>query len=42
MAQTSRLVLEIDSRDAEQKAEDVRKALGALQDAGSGSNSTCL
>lgn len=34
MAQTSRLVLEIDSRDAEQKAEDVRKALGALEDAG--------
>lgn len=34
MAQTSRLVLEIDSRDAEQKAADVRKALGALEDAG--------
>ena len=32
--QKSRLVLEIDSRDAEQKAEDVRKALGALEDAG--------
>ncbi|MBW0236353.1 phage tail length tape measure family protein [Pseudomonas sp. D1HM] len=30
----SRLVLEIDSRDAEQKAADVRKALGALEDAG--------
>lgn len=34
MAQTSRLVVEIDSRDAEQKAADVRKALGALEDAG--------
>ncbi|SDT52869.1 phage tail tape measure protein [Pseudomonas prosekii] len=34
MTQTSRLVLEIDSRDAEQKAEDVRKALGALEAAG--------
>lgn len=34
MAQTSRLVLEIDSRDAEQKAADMRKALGALEDAG--------
>ncbi|WP_321837826.1 phage tail length tape measure family protein [Pseudomonas kulmbachensis] len=32
--QKSRLVLEIDSRDAEQKAEDVRKSLGALEDAG--------
>lgn len=32
--QKSRLVLEIDSRDAEQKAADVRKALGALEDAG--------
>ena len=32
--QKSRLVLEIDSRDAEQKAGDVRKALGALEDAG--------
>lgn len=34
MAQTSRLVLEIDSRNAEQKADDVRKALGALEAAG--------
>lgn len=34
MAQTSRLVLEIDSRDAEQKAADTRKALEALEDAG--------
>lgn len=34
MTQTSRLVLEIDSRDAEQKAEDVRKALGALEAVG--------
>lgn len=34
MTQTSRLVLEIDSRDAEQKAEDVRKALEALESAG--------
>lgn len=34
MTQTSRLVLEIDSRDAESKASDVRKALGALEDAG--------
>ena len=34
MTQTSRLVLEIDSRDAEQKAADVRKALDALESAG--------
>ncbi|WP_047711304.1 phage tail length tape measure family protein [Pseudomonas lactis] len=34
MTQTSRLVLEIDSRDAEQKAGDVRKALGALEAVG--------
>lgn len=34
MAQTSRLVLEIDSRDAEQKAADTRKALEALENAG--------
>ena len=34
MAQTSRLVLEIDSRNAEQKADDVRKALGALEAVG--------
>lgn len=34
MAQTSRLVLEIDSRDAEQKAADTRRALEALEDAG--------
>ncbi|ETF07020.1 phage tail tape measure protein, partial [Pseudomonas moraviensis] len=34
MTQTSRLVIELDSRDAEQKATDVRKALGALEDAG--------
>lgn len=34
MAQTSRLVLEIDSRDAEQKAADTRKALEALEGAG--------
>jgi lambda family phage tail tape measure protein len=34
MAQTSRLVLEIDSRDAEQKASDTRKALEALEGAG--------
>lgn len=34
MAQTSRLVLEIDSRDAEQKAADTRKALEALESAG--------
>lgn len=34
MTQTSRLVLEIDSRDAEQKAEDIRKALGALEAVG--------
>ncbi|SNY42461.1 phage tail tape measure protein, lambda family [Pseudomonas sp. LAMO17WK12:I6] len=34
MAQTSRLVLEIDSRDAEQKASDTRKALEALENAG--------
>ncbi|UXV21073.1 phage tail length tape measure family protein [Pseudomonas fluorescens] len=34
MTQTSRLVLEIDSRDAEQKAADVRKALEALESAG--------
>jgi lambda family phage tail tape measure protein len=34
MTQTSRLVLEIDSRDAEQKAADTRKALEALEDAG--------
>lgn len=31
MTQTSRLVLEIDSRDAEQKAADTRKALEALE-----------
>lgn len=34
MTQTSRLVLEIDSRDAEQKAADTRKALEALEGAG--------
>ncbi|SDQ68759.1 phage tail tape measure protein, lambda family [Pseudomonas sp. UC 17F4] len=34
MAQTSRLVLEIDSRDAEQKAADTRRALEALESAG--------
>lgn len=34
MTQTSRLVLEIDSRDAEQKAADTRKALDALESAG--------
>lgn len=34
MAQTSRLVLEIDSRDAEQKAADTRRALEVLEDAG--------
>lgn len=34
MAQTSRLVLEIDSRNAEQKAADTRKALEALESAG--------
>lgn len=34
MAQTSRLVIELDSRDAEAKAADTRKALGALEDAG--------
>lgn len=34
MTQTSRLVLEIDSRDAEQKVVDTRKALEALEDAG--------
>jgi lambda family phage tail tape measure protein len=34
MAQTSRLVLEIDSRDAEQKAADTRKALEVLEAAG--------
>ncbi|UVM65029.1 phage tail tape measure protein [Pseudomonas sp. B21-009] len=34
MAQTSRLVLKIDSRDAEQKAADTRKALDALESAG--------
>lgn len=34
MTQTSRLVLEIDSRNAEQRASDTRKALGALEDQG--------
>ncbi|WP_282352206.1 phage tail length tape measure family protein [Pseudomonas sp. PS01303] len=34
MAQTSRLVIELDSRDAETKAADTRKALEALEDAG--------
>lgn len=34
MTQTSRLVLEVDSRNAEQKAKDTRKALGALEDQG--------
>ncbi|PKH81914.1 phage tail tape measure protein [Pseudomonas sp. Choline-02u-1] len=34
MAQTSRLVLEIDSRDAEQKAADTRKALEELESLG--------
>jgi phage-related minor tail protein len=34
MTQTSRLVLEIDSRDAEQKASDARKALEALESVG--------
>lgn len=33
-AQTSRLVIELDSRDAEAKAADTRKALEALEDAG--------
>lgn len=34
MSQTSRLVLEIDSRNAEQKASDTRKALEALESQG--------
>ncbi|NWB08960.1 phage tail length tape measure family protein [Pseudomonas sp. D5002] len=34
MTQTSRLVLQIDSRDAEQKAADTRKALEALESVG--------
>ncbi|WP_095192324.1 phage tail length tape measure family protein [Pseudomonas sp. Irchel 3A7] len=34
MTQTSRLVIELDSRDAEAKAADTRKALEALEDAG--------
>lgn len=34
MAQTSRLVIELDSRDAEKKANDTRKALGELEDQG--------
>jgi lambda family phage tail tape measure protein len=34
MAQTSRLVLEIDSRDAEKKAADTKRALGELEDQG--------
>lgn len=34
MTQTSRLVIELDSRDAEAKAVDTRKALVALEDAG--------
>lgn len=34
MSQTSRLVVELDSRNAEQKAADTRKALGALEDQG--------
>ncbi|WP_095151893.1 tape measure protein [Pseudomonas sp. Irchel s3b5] len=34
MTQTSRLVIEIDSRDAEKKAEDTRKALSELEDQG--------
>ena len=34
MAQTSRLVIELDSRDAEVKAADTRKALEALEGAG--------
>lgn len=34
MSQTSRLSIEIDSRNAEQKASDVKKALNALEDAG--------
>jgi lambda family phage tail tape measure protein len=34
MAQTSRLVLEIDSRDAEEKATETRRALEALETAG--------
>src|SRR5690606_2609885 len=34
MNQTSRLSIEIDSRNAEQKAADVKKALNALEDAG--------
>lgn len=34
MAQTSRLVIELDSRDAEVKAADTRKALEALENAG--------
>lgn len=34
MAQTSRLVIELDSRDAEAKAADTRKALEALEGAG--------
>ncbi|WP_433738205.1 phage tail tape measure protein [Pseudomonas putida] len=34
MTQTSRLVIELDSRDAETKAADTRRALEALEDAG--------
>jgi lambda family phage tail tape measure protein len=34
MAQTSRLVIELDSRDAKAKAADTRKALEALEDVG--------
>ena len=34
MTQTSRLVIELDSRDAEKKAEDVRDALGQLEKVG--------
>jgi tape measure domain-containing protein len=34
MTQTSRLVVELDSRNAEQKAADTRKALAALEDQG--------
>lgn len=34
MSQTSRLSIEIDSRNAEQKANDLKKALNAVEDAG--------
>lgn len=38
MAQTSRLVIELDSRDAEQKAVDMRKALEGAEKAGASLN----